>query len=1018
MLLRLSDPFMVCSQQTPEEQSIPGWSGFNVITHPSIPVETIIGYHPMINAEASNFSTLYTLMKLAQKICNSMGQHDSVITFDLALYAKAKQLQMRYPEEFKNTVIRMGGFHIALNYLSLLGKKYAQSGLEDLLIESGVYAAGTTSVLMLGKSYNRGIRAHKLSMEALFRLLWQAFLEWLSKQAVGLEDQVKQRFVDRCKECQNAVKKEDFFQCWPALKDCVEPLTSLLAEFKSERSEKSKVFSFWEDYINMVLVLLQFIKAERTGNWKLHLSTTAAMVPHFFSMDRVNYARWLPVYLSDMNMLELNHPQVYQEFIAGNHSISRSKQPFAQVWPDMALEQSINLDSKSKGGIVGMSTKEDAVERWFLTSHERAAMTQALKEMCGTENCERIGTHKEAGATRVTRDEKDVQKLVATFNSGLLSDPFHIPDDIPDEEVPLSLSNLATGVVLPDNDANRLLGAAESGRQSMESFISSRIQSNEINFWDPIHKLKIKSFSSVAKKITLKNQKDKIVSVNADRELFGRLLVAAKNRDINLKEVLSYELCSVPIALAHPDGSLRKTAKSTLMPLLEKDITCSSSLPTSQFPTACLIDAMALIQMVKSAGSATFGELSLKYEEIVTSTIRRNGCTRVDLIFDQYRSVSIKAGERSKRGESRSLEVHIHSGSTPVPKQWAKFISNPKNKENLAEFLCNSLSEQLPASLGPSQKVVLAGGFRDGSKTVSLTQGSAAVEPNLRSDHEEADTRLLLHAKHAATTHPRIVIQSPDTDVAVLSIAHFEDLRCQELWFKTGVKDRQRYIPVHAIQSSLGQPLCKCLPSFHALTGCDSTSAFSGIGKKKAWKVLLKKEQIQRDLSCLGENPVIQEPVLKVAEAFICSIYTSAKSFLNADDARYFLFCQRSLKSEDLPPTSECLSHHIKRANFQAFVWNRALHPLQNSPSPEGNGWKLDDDKLVPVLMTKSPAPSGITELTTCRCTTSECTRNCSCRLSNLACTEACLCMADEGCSNPMNEELLSYDDSSDSETE
>ena len=46
----------------------------------------------------------------------------------------------------------MGGFHIALNYLSLLGRKYANSGLEDLLIESRVYAPSTISVLMLGKS--------------------------------------------------------------------------------------------------------------------------------------------------------------------------------------------------------------------------------------------------------------------------------------------------------------------------------------------------------------------------------------------------------------------------------------------------------------------------------------------------------------------------------------------------------------------------------------------------------------------------------------------------------------------------------------------------------------------------------------------------------------------------------------------------------------------------------------------------------------------------------------------------
>jgi hypothetical protein len=293
-----------------------------------------------------------------------------------------------------------------------------------------------------------------------------------------------------------------------------------------------------------------------------------------------------------------------------------------------------------------------------------------------------------------------------------------------------------------------------------------------------------------------------------------------------------------------------------------------------------------------------------------------------------------------------------------------------------------------------------------------------AVEHNLRSHHEEADTRLLLHAKHAANTHPRIVIQSPDTDVAVLSIAHFQDLSCQELWFKTGVKDRQRYIPIHDIHLSFGRLVSKCLLSFHALTGCDSTSALSEIGKKKAWNVLLKNERIQQDLSNFGKNPVIEEFEHKVAESFICSIYTSAQEFLNSDDARYFLFCQRSLKSEELPPTSESLSHHIKRANFQACVWSRALHPFQSIPSPVGNGWKLEDGKLVPVLMTRNSAPEGIVELTTCRCTTSECKRNCSCKRNDLACTEACLCMADEGCSNPFNEESHVYGDSSDSETE
>ena len=114
----------------------------------------------------------------------------------------------------------------------------------------------------------------------------------------------------------------------------------------------------------------------------------------------------------------------------------------------------------------------------------------------------------------------------------------------------------------------------------------------------------------MARKVTVESQKDKAVSINADRELFGRLLVVAKKKEVNLKEVLSFELCSVSISLAHSDGNLRKTSKITIMNLLEKDVTSKQNLPSSQLPTAYLDDAMAFIQMMKTAGSATFGELS------------------------------------------------------------------------------------------------------------------------------------------------------------------------------------------------------------------------------------------------------------------------------------------------------------------------------------------------------------------------------------------------------------------------
>jgi len=77
-----------------------------------------------------------------------------------------------------------GEFHIALNHLSLLGKRSSNS-VEDLLMKSGLYAAGTTATLMLGGSYNRGLLADELTIEALFRLLWQAFAKWLKSQSTG-----------------------------------------------------------------------------------------------------------------------------------------------------------------------------------------------------------------------------------------------------------------------------------------------------------------------------------------------------------------------------------------------------------------------------------------------------------------------------------------------------------------------------------------------------------------------------------------------------------------------------------------------------------------------------------------------------------------------------------------------------------------------------------------------------------------------------------------------------------------
>ena len=144
----------------------------------------------------------------------------------------------------------------------------------------------------------------------------------------------------------------------------------------------------------------------------------------------------------------------------------------------------------------------------------------------------------------------------------------------------------------------------------MHEFINTRLDANKVCFWDSLKKLKIDTFKLTMLKISQKGIRGKVITLTTERELLRQLLVVAKTRSINLKEILGYELSCVPISLVHPDGTMQKTVKSALMPILERNVNSVPRLPVSELQTAVVIDAMALIQMVKSAGAATFAQMA------------------------------------------------------------------------------------------------------------------------------------------------------------------------------------------------------------------------------------------------------------------------------------------------------------------------------------------------------------------------------------------------------------------------
>ena len=73
--------------------------------------------------------------------------------------------------------------------------------------------------------------------------------------------------------------------------------------------------------------------------------------------------------------------------------------------------------------------------------------------------------------------------------------------------------------------------------------------------------------------------------------------------------------------------------------------------------------------------------------------------------------MSIKAGEREKRGASMGFEVKIHGPSTKLPRQWSKDISNMNNKINLSAFLAEALCDYGRKNLMQDQQLAIGGGF-------------------------------------------------------------------------------------------------------------------------------------------------------------------------------------------------------------------------------------------------------------------------------------------------------------------
>ena len=181
---RAIDMSFIVQRQTKEIRE--SWSSFNHALSKAKNDITTVGYMPIIQAPAHDLDTLNTVVRRCMYISSQLGQQYTVLTVDQALYFKLMDLKWNVPEYKDKLIPRLGGLHISMNYLKVIGQHMKDSGLVDAWVDSGILGAGTADHVMTGKAYNKGMRSHKLTFQALWRLLLPPLMEYVKAKDESL----------------------------------------------------------------------------------------------------------------------------------------------------------------------------------------------------------------------------------------------------------------------------------------------------------------------------------------------------------------------------------------------------------------------------------------------------------------------------------------------------------------------------------------------------------------------------------------------------------------------------------------------------------------------------------------------------------------------------------------------------------------------------------------------------------------------------------------------------------------
>ena len=202
-----------------------------------LPLPTITAMLPLFYDDSKSVAMIRHSMHVIKQAVQKLNPSQvPVITLDQPLYAIGKMIQWNWPESYgeDHFVLVLGGLHIEMAGLKVIGDWLEDSGWVEALVQAKVASAGTAESFVKVCHVKRTRYAHQVTASSLHILMKKSYRQYIESLESGNEPESFKHWCDR-------------------------------------RRQESPQFQFWYTAFQLELVIFTYIKSLRTADFPLYI---------------------------------------------------------------------------------------------------------------------------------------------------------------------------------------------------------------------------------------------------------------------------------------------------------------------------------------------------------------------------------------------------------------------------------------------------------------------------------------------------------------------------------------------------------------------------------------------------------------------------------------------------------------------------------------------------------------------------------------------------------------------------